>query len=51
MYREDSRALQTLLDDISTMPIKSVVNMDGGTQIKLIFTFENGKRAVFKPMR
>jgi len=40
-----------LLNDIATLPIKSVVNMEGGTQVKLIFTFENGKRAVFKPMR
>ena len=25
--------------------------MDGGTQVKLVFTFENDKQAVFKPMR
>ena len=25
--------------------------MDGGTQVKLIMTYENGKQAVFKPMR
>jgi hypothetical protein len=25
--------------------------MDGGTQIKLTLTFENGKQALMKPMR
>ncbi|KAI6240115.1 hypothetical protein M3Y99_00497300 [Aphelenchoides fujianensis] len=50
LYR-DEQLVQELLDDLNTMPLKHVGIMDGGTQVKLIFTFENDKQAVFKPMR
>ncbi|KAH7732197.1 Protein FAM20C precursor [Aphelenchoides avenae] len=50
MYR-DEKIIQDLLDDLSTRPIKHVATMEGGTQVKLIFTFDNDKQAVFKPMR
>ena len=29
----------------------SIENMDGGTQIKLLFYLKDGGKAVFKPMR
>lgn len=51
LYRENSEIVQNLLDDMATMPIRSVTNLEGGTQVKLSLTFENGKQAVFKPMR
>uniref|UniRef100_A0AC34Q557 FAM20 C-terminal domain-containing protein n=1 Tax=Panagrolaimus sp. JU765 TaxID=591449 RepID=A0AC34Q557_9BILA len=50
LYR-DEEVIDKLLHDMSTMPIKMVQIMDGGTQVKLVLTFENDKQAVFKPMR
>ncbi|KAI6235183.1 Fam20C domain-containing protein [Aphelenchoides besseyi] len=50
LYR-DEKLVDELLKDLATMPLKHVAIMDGGTQVKLIFTFENDKQAVFKPMR
>ncbi|CAJ0583398.1 unnamed protein product, partial [Mesorhabditis spiculigera] len=50
VYRDD-QVLEGLLRDLNKMPIRNVHIMDGGTQVKLVFTFENGKQAVFKPMR
>jgi hypothetical protein len=50
LYR-DEELVQVLLDDLATMPLKHVAIMEGGTQVKLILTFENDKQAVFKPMR
>jgi len=51
LYRENSQIVENLLNDLATMPLKSVSNLEGGTQVKLRLTFENGKEAVFKPMR
>uniref|UniRef100_A0A0N5CDZ5 Fam20C domain-containing protein n=1 Tax=Strongyloides papillosus TaxID=174720 RepID=A0A0N5CDZ5_STREA len=50
LYQEGSY-MNELLHDLNSMEIKSVHIMEGGTQIKLLFTFVNGKQAVFKPMR
>ncbi|KAF8355195.1 famk-1 [Pristionchus pacificus] len=50
VYR-NTETIDNLFKDLSTLPIKEVHIMDGGTQVKLIFTFENDKQAVFKPMR
>jgi len=50
VYRNEE-TIDQLLKDMATMPIKNVQIMDGGTQVKLVFTFENDKQAVFKPMR
>ncbi|CAI4232161.1 unnamed protein product [Auanema sp. JU1783] len=47
----DEELIDNLLYDLNKMPLKSVHIMDGGTQVKLIFTFMNDKQAVFKPMR
>uniref|UniRef100_A0A0N5A307 Fam20C domain-containing protein n=1 Tax=Parastrongyloides trichosuri TaxID=131310 RepID=A0A0N5A307_PARTI len=50
VYQEGSH-MDQLLHDLNTMEIKSAHIMEGGTQIKLLFTFINDKQAVFKPMR
>uniref|UniRef100_A0AC34FRZ0 FAM20 C-terminal domain-containing protein n=1 Tax=Panagrolaimus sp. ES5 TaxID=591445 RepID=A0AC34FRZ0_9BILA len=50
LYRDDE-IINNLLKELSTMPIRNVHIMEGGTQVKLVLTFENEKQAVFKPMR
>uniref|UniRef100_A0A8R1DW61 Fam20C domain-containing protein n=1 Tax=Caenorhabditis japonica TaxID=281687 RepID=A0A8R1DW61_CAEJA len=50
VYSDDAM-VDKLLHDLNTMPIKNVHIMDGGTQVKFVFTFKNDKQAVFKPMR
>ncbi|KAK0396700.1 hypothetical protein QR680_001819 [Steinernema hermaphroditum] len=50
LYHEES-VIDDLLKDLNTLPIKHTAIMEGGTQVKLILTFENDKQAVFKPMR
>lgn len=45
------QVVENLLNDLTQLPLKSVSIMNGGTQVKLIFTFENDQQAVFKPMR
>lgn len=47
----DDQMIDNLLHDLNTSPIKHVHIMDGGTQVKFVFTFKNDKQAVFKPMR
>ncbi|ETN86936.1 hypothetical protein NECAME_05782 [Necator americanus] len=47
----DDKTVDDLLTDLNRATIKAVHIMDGGTQAKLVFTFENDKQAVFKPMR
>ncbi|CAL2051595.1 unnamed protein product [Caenorhabditis brenneri] len=47
----DDQLIDNLLHDLNTSPIKHVHIMDGGTQVKFVFTFKNDKQAVFKPMR
>jgi len=43
--------MDKLLSDMSKLRIKHTAIMEGGTQVKLVLTFENDKQAVFKPMR
>ncbi|KAI6177679.1 Fam20C domain-containing protein [Aphelenchoides bicaudatus] len=50
LYR-DEQMIQELLNELATQPLKHVAIMEGGTQVKLVLTFENDKQAVFKPMR
>ncbi|EYC37568.1 hypothetical protein Y032_0780g2299 [Ancylostoma ceylanicum] len=47
----DDKTVDDLLTDLNRAKIKAVHIMDGGTQAKLVFTFDNDKQAVFKPMR
>ncbi|VDK43286.1 unnamed protein product [Anisakis simplex] len=50
LYRNEE-VLNNLLHELNTLPIKNVAIMEGGTQVKLILTFDNDEQAVFKPMR
>nr|CAD2198199.1 unnamed protein product [Meloidogyne enterolobii] len=50
LYNDD-RLVDKLLSDMSKLRIKHTAIMEGGTQVKLVLTFENDKQAVFKPMR
>uniref|UniRef100_A0A915M5S8 FAM20 C-terminal domain-containing protein n=1 Tax=Meloidogyne javanica TaxID=6303 RepID=A0A915M5S8_MELJA len=50
LYNDD-RLMDKLLSDMSKLRIKHTAIMEGGTQVKLVLTFENDKQAVFKPMR
>lgn len=52
MYSEqNANIIDALLKDMAEQRIVHVVQMDGGTQLKLIITYENGMKAIFKPMR
>jgi len=51
LYRQDSKTVDELLAALATMPIKQITNLDSGTQVKFIITYQNGKKALFKPMR
>ncbi|KAJ3600748.1 hypothetical protein NHX12_031723 [Muraenolepis orangiensis] len=44
-------ALGALLRDLATLKITSVAMKSGGTQLKLIMTFQNYGQALFKPMK
>uniref|UniRef100_A0A0K0D4Z9 Fam20C domain-containing protein n=1 Tax=Angiostrongylus cantonensis TaxID=6313 RepID=A0A0K0D4Z9_ANGCA len=50
LYNDDG-LVNDLLTNLNRAAIKAVHIMEGGTQAKLVFTFENDKQAVFKPMR
>lgn len=51
LYRANSQVVENLLRAVAASPIKHIANLDSGTQVKFIVTFQNGKRALFKPMR
>ena len=51
LYPERSKVVEDLLTLMSTLKVKSLVQKEGGTQIKLLIEFENGGEALFKPMR
>lgn len=52
MYSEkNAQIIDAILKDMAKKRIVHVVQMDGGTQLKLIITYENGMKAIFKPMR
>lgn len=50
LYHDD-KMIDELLMDMTKLPVKHVAIMEGGTQVKLVLTFQNDKQAVFKPMR
>ncbi|KRZ87546.1 NADPH--cytochrome P450 reductase [Trichinella sp. T8] len=50
MYNSET-VVDQLLNLLVTMPIQDVKNMEAGTQLKLLITFENNYSALFKPMR
>ena len=51
VYRTDSETIPALLQDLRTLPIVHAENLEGGTQFKVMLTFDNGKTAIAKPMR
>ncbi|KRZ77412.1 NADPH--cytochrome P450 reductase [Trichinella papuae] len=50
MYNSET-VVDQLLNLLVTMPIQDVKNMEAGTQLKLLITFQNNYSALFKPMR
>ncbi|XP_072225158.1 extracellular serine/threonine protein kinase FAM20C-like [Leuresthes tenuis] len=51
LYPRHSPVLDALLKDLVTQKITSVAMKSGGTQLKLIMTFQNYGQALFKPMK
>uniref|UniRef100_A0A4W6DUQ0 FAM20C golgi associated secretory pathway kinase n=1 Tax=Lates calcarifer TaxID=8187 RepID=A0A4W6DUQ0_LATCA len=51
LYARHSPVLDALLKDLVTQRITSVAMKSGGTQLKLIMTFQNYGQALFKPMK
>ncbi|XP_061702101.1 extracellular serine/threonine protein kinase FAM20C [Syngnathoides biaculeatus] len=51
LYARSDPALGGLLRDLLTQKITSVAMKSGGTQLKLIVTFQNLGQALFKPMK
>lgn len=51
LYSRHNPAVEALLRDLGTREITSVAMKSGGTQLKLIMTFQNYGQALFKPMK
>lgn len=52
MYSENyANIVNEVLKDMATLPIIYVEQKLGGTQLKLVITYENNMKAIFKPMR
>lgn len=52
MYRKNSYSIvKELLNDMAKLEITDVVQKEGGTQLKLVITYDNNMEALFKPMR
>jgi len=51
LYQTQDKNIDRLLHDLHTQPIVGLEQHAGGTQIKFILTFNDGSRAMFKPMR
>lgn len=52
MYDEgDIKIVNDVLKDMATQPILHVEQKSGGTQMKLVITYKNNMKALFKPMR
>ncbi|EPY89586.1 hypothetical protein CB1_000092004 [Camelus ferus] len=50
LYSRHNPAVDALLRDLGTQKITSVAMKSGGTQLKLVMTFQNYGQALFKPM-
>ena len=49
---EGKKLVDRLVKDLASLAITSIDEVSGlGTQLKYIFNFEDGSRALFKPMR
>ncbi|XP_072229069.1 extracellular serine/threonine protein kinase FAM20C [Leuresthes tenuis] len=51
LYSRHNPVIDALLKDLLTQRITSVAMKSGGTQLKLIMTFQNYGQALFKPMK
>ncbi|KAK1799454.1 hypothetical protein P4O66_007680 [Electrophorus voltai] len=51
LYSRHSPVVEALLKNLQTQRITSVAMKSGGTQLKLIMTFQNYGQALFKPMK
>ncbi|KAL0983930.1 hypothetical protein UPYG_G00134890 [Umbra pygmaea] len=51
LYSRHNPAIDALLRDLVSQRITSVAMKSGGTQLKLIMTFQNYGQALFKPMK
>ncbi|XP_061893317.1 extracellular serine/threonine protein kinase FAM20C [Entelurus aequoreus] len=51
LYARHNPVLDALLKDLVAQKITSVAMKSGGTQLKLIMTFQNYAQALFKPMK
>lgn len=51
LYSRHNPVLDALLKDLVTQKVTSVAMKSGGTQLKLIMTFQNYGQALFKPMK
>ncbi|XP_057606325.1 extracellular serine/threonine protein kinase FAM20C [Hippopotamus amphibius kiboko] len=51
LYSRHNPAVEALLRDLGAQKITSVAMKSGGTQLKLIMTFQNYGQALFKPMK
>uniref|UniRef100_A0A8D2JIX2 FAM20C golgi associated secretory pathway kinase n=1 Tax=Varanus komodoensis TaxID=61221 RepID=A0A8D2JIX2_VARKO len=51
LYSRHNPAIGALLHDLASQKITSVAMKSGGTQLKLIMTFQNYGQALFKPMK
>ncbi|KAM9394188.1 extracellular serine/threonine protein kinase FAM20C [Pholidichthys leucotaenia] len=51
LYSRHSPVMDALLKDLATQRITNVAMKSGGTQLKLIMTFQNYGQALFKPMK
>ncbi|XP_062874949.1 extracellular serine/threonine protein kinase FAM20C [Trichomycterus rosablanca] len=51
LYSRHNPIVEALLKDLQSQKITSVAMKSGGTQLKLIMTFQNYGQALFKPMK
>lgn len=51
LYKKEDDNIDNLIRDMIGMNIVHVEQKEGGTQLKLIIDYENGGKALFKPMR
>uniref|UniRef100_W5KLK3 FAM20C golgi associated secretory pathway kinase n=1 Tax=Astyanax mexicanus TaxID=7994 RepID=W5KLK3_ASTMX len=51
LYSRHNPVVEALLKDLQAQRITSVAMKSGGTQLKLIMTFQNYAQALFKPMK
>ncbi|OCT61565.1 extracellular serine/threonine protein kinase FAM20C [Xenopus laevis] len=51
LYSTQNPAIESLLQDLGSQKINTVAMKAGGTQLKLILTFQNYGQALFKPMK